>query len=164
MTPQVIESRDEILREAMVAARLDLTKELGKTPVTWQWGRLHQLTLTSQILGGDSVPAQVRMIFNRGPWQLPGGSSIVNANGWNASEGYQVDWAPSMRMVVNLGDLDASRWVNQTGSSGHPYDAHYVDQTDSWAKNETFAWPFSAKAVQAAGGDELTLIPDMSGN
>ena len=164
MTPQVIESRDEILREAMVAARLDLTKELGKTPVTWQWGRLHQLTLTSQILGGDSVPAPVRMIFNRGPWQLPGGSSIVNANGWNASEGYQVDWAPSMRMVVNLGDLDASRWVNQTGSSGHPYDAHYVDQTDSWAKNETFAWPFSAKAVQAAGGDELTLIPDMSGN
>jgi penicillin amidase len=164
MTPQVIESRDEILREAMVAARLDLTKELGKTPVTWQWGRLHQLTLTSQILGGDSVPAPVRMIFNRGPWQLPGGSSIVNANGWNASEGYQVDWAPSMRMVVNLGDLDASRWVNQTGNSGHPYDAHYVDQTDSWAKNQTFAWPFSAKAVQEASGDELTLIPDTSGD
>ena len=164
MTPQVIESRDEILREAMVAARLDLTKQLGKTPVTWQWGRLHQLTLTSQILGGDSVPAPVRMIFNRGPWQLPGGSSIVNANGWNASEGYQVDWAPSMRMVVNLGDLDASRWVNQTGNSGHPYDAHYVDQTDSWSKNQTFAWPFSAKAVQEASGDELTLIPDTSGN
>jgi penicillin amidase len=164
MTPQVIESRDEILREAMVAARLDLTKQLGKTPVTWQWGRLHQLTLKSQILGGNSVPAPVAMIFNRGPWQLPGGSSIVNANGWNASEGYQVDWAPSMRMVVNLGDLDASRWVNQTGNSGHPYDAHYVDQTDAWAKNETFAWPFSAKAVQAAGGDELTLTPDTSGN
>ncbi len=164
ITPQVIESRDEILREAMVAARLDLTEQLGKTPVTWQWGRLHQLTLKSQILGGDSVPAPVAMIFNRGPWQLPGGSSIVNANGWNASEGYQVDWAPSMRMVVNLGDLDASRWVNQTGNSGHPYDAHYVDQTDSWAKNETFAWPFSAKAVQAAGGDELTLIPDVSGD
>jgi len=164
MTPQVIESRDEVLREAMVAARMDLTKQLGKTPVTWQWGRLHQLTFKSQIQVITSVPAPVAMIFNRGPWQLPGGSSIVNANGWNASQGYQVDWAPSMRMVVNLGDLDASRWVNQTGNSGHPYDAHYVDQADSWAKNETFAWPFSAKAVQAAGGDELTLIPDASGD
>ena len=164
LTPGVIESRDEILREAMVAARLDLTTKLGKTPVTWQWGRLHQLTLKSQILGGDSVPAPVRAIFNRGPWQMPGGSSIVNANGWDASKGYEVNWAPSMRMVVNLGDLDASRWVNQTGSSGHPYDAHYVDQTDAWAKNETYPWPFSEKVVRDSGGDELTLSPDASGN
>jgi len=163
-TPGVIESRDEILREAMVAARLDLTTKLGKTPVTWQWGRLHQLTLTSQILGGNSVPGPVAAIFNRGPWQMPGGSSIVNANGWDAGQGYGVNVAPSMRMIVNLGDLDASRWVNQTGSSGHPYDAHYVDQTDAWAKNQTYPWPFSAKAVRAGGGDELTLSPDTSGN
>jgi penicillin amidase len=164
LTPGVIEGRDEILRQSMVAARLDLTKKLGKTPVTWQWGRLHQLTLTSPVLGGDTVPAPVRAIFNRGPWQMPGGSSIVNANGWNASVGYQVDWAPSMRMVVDLGDLDASRWVNQTGSSGHPYDAHYVDQADAWVRNETFPWPFSEQAVRKAGGDDLTLIPDASGN
>ena len=114
--------------------------------------------------GGDSVPAPVRAVFNRGPWQMPGGSSIVNANGWDASKGYQVDWAPSMRMVVNLGDLDASRWVNQTGNSGHPYDAHYVDQADAWVTNETFPWPFSEKAVRDGGGDELTLTPDASGN
>ena len=164
LTPGVIEGRDEILRQAMVAARLDLTKKLGKTPVTWQWGRLHQLTLTSQVLGGDSVPAPIRAIFNRGPWQMPGGSSIVDANGWDASKGYDVNWAPSMRMVVNLGDLDASRWVNQTGSSGHPYDAHYVDQTDAWVKNQTYPWPFSQKAVRDGGGDELTLSPDASGN
>jgi len=164
LTPGVTEGRDEILRQAMVAARLDLTKRLGKTPVTWQWGRLHQLNLTSPVLGGDSVPAPVRAIFNRGPWQMPGGSSIVDANGWDAGQGYDVNWAPSMRMVVNLGDLDASRWVNQTGSSGHPYDAHYVDQTDAWVKNQTYPWSFSEKAVRGGGGDELTLTPDASGN
>jgi len=164
LTPGVIEGRDEILRQAMVAARMDLTTKLGKTPVTWQWGRLHQLTLEHKILGGDSRPGLVRAIFNRGPWQMPGGSAIVDANGWDASKGYEVNWAPSMRMVVNLGDLDASRWVNQTGSSGHPYDAHYVDQTDAWVKNETYPWPFSQKAIRDAGGDELTLSPDASGN
>ncbi|HEX7535453.1 MAG TPA: penicillin acylase family protein [Dermatophilaceae bacterium] len=164
LTPGVIEGRDEILRQAMVRARMDLTKKLGKQPVTWQWGRLHQLTLKHQILGGDSVAAPIRAIFNRGPWQMPGGSAIVNANGWDASKGYGVNWAPSMRMVVNLGDLDASRWVNQTGSSGHPYDAHYVDQADAWVNNLTFPWPFSQKAVRDAGGDELTLTPDASGN
>lgn len=164
LTPGVIESRDEILREAMVNARLDLTEKLGKTPVTWQWGRLHEVTLKSPILGGGNEPAVVAAIFNRGPWQMPGGSSIVNANSWDASAGYQVNVAPSMRMIVNLGDLDASRWVNETGSSGHPYDAHYVDQSDAWAKNQTYAWPFSVQAVRAAGGEDLVLTPDSSGN
>jgi penicillin G amidase len=163
-TPGVIEGRDEILRQSLVQARMDLTKKLGKDPVTWQWGRLHQLTLEHKVLGGDSVPAPVRAVFNRGPWQMPGGSSIVNANGWDASKGFQVDWAPSMRMVVNLGDLDASRWVNQSGNSGHPYDAHYVDQADAWVTNQTFAWPFSEKAVRDGAGDALTLTPDASGN
>ena len=64
----------------------------------------------------------------------------------------------------DLGTLDASRWVNQSGSSGHPYDPHYVDQTDAWARNETFPWPFTEKAVREGGGDELTLTPDASGN
>ena len=164
LTAGVIEGRDEILRRAMVEARADLTKKLGKNPGTWQWGRLHQLTLEHKVLGGDSVPALVRAMFNRGPWRMPGGSSIVNANGWDAGKGYQVDWAPSMRMVVNLANLDSSRWVNQTGNSGHPYDDHYVDQADAWVDNETYPWPFSTKAVRDAGGDELTLTPDTSGN
>ena len=164
VTPGVIEGRDEILRQSLVEARNDLTENLGKNPGTWQWGRLHQLSLEHKVLGGDSVPGPVRAVFNRGPWQLPGGSSIVNANGWDASKGYQVDWAPSMRMVVNLGHLDASRWVNQSGNSGHPFADHYVDQTDAWAANETFPWPFSEKAVREGGGDELTLAPDASGS
>jgi len=164
LTPGVIESRDEILRQAMVVARRDLTKKLGKDPVTWQWGRLHQLTFRHKILGVDTVPAPIRAMFNRGPWQMPGGSAIVDANGWNASKGYQVNWAPSMRMVVNLGDLDASRWVNQTGNSGHPYDRHYLDQADAWVRNETYPWPFTQQAVRNGGGDELTLTPDASGN
>lgn len=164
LTPGVTEGRDEILRQAMVAARRDLTRELGKEPVTWQWGRLHQLTLQHKILGGDATPAPVRALFNRGPWQMPGGSAIVNANGWNASKGYEVNTAPSMRMVVDLGDLDRSRWVNQTGNSGHPYDDHYVDQADAWVDNGTYPWPFSQQAVRDGGGDELTLTPDASGN
>jgi penicillin amidase len=177
LTPGVIEGRDEILRQSMVQARKDLTRKLGKDPVTWQWGRLHQLTLEHKVLGGNSVAGPVRAVFNRGPWQMPGGSSIVNANGWDASNGscaippqqtqsgcYEVHKAPSMRMVVNLGDLDASRWVNQTGNSGHPYDDHYIDQADAWAKNQTYPWPFSQKAVRSGGNDELTLTPDASGD
>ncbi|HEV7173599.1 penicillin acylase family protein [Pedococcus sp.] len=161
-TPGVTEGEGEILRKALVDARLELTKELGKDPTEWQWGQLHQLTLKHQVLGGSDVPGFVSSMFNRGPMDLPGGSAIVDANGWDASVGFGVDWAPSMRMVVDLSNFDHSRWVNQTGESGHAFDAHYDDQIGAWANNEQFAWPFSRAAVVAAGGDDLTLVPDSS--
>ena len=56
--------------------------------------------------------------------------------------------APTMRMVVDLGDLDASRWVNQSGVSGHAFHRHYDDQTELWANQRM--WPF----VSSRGGVE----------
>ena len=162
-TPGVVETRDEVLRRALVQARLDLAKHLGKDPVTWSWGELHTLTEKHQVLGGSTVPDIVRRIFNRGPVELGGGSSIVNANGWDVSSGnFDVNWAPSMRMVVNLANFDESNWVTQTGTSGHPYSAHYVDQLDAWAAGETFPWPFSRGAVEQSREDELMLSPQGS--
>lgn len=159
-TPGLVETRDEILRKALVQARLDLAKHLGKDPVTWSWGELHTLTEEHKVLGGPTAPDIVRKVFNRGPVELGGGSSIVNANGWDASSGnFDVYWAPSMRMVVDLGNLDESTWVTQTGTSGHPYSAHYVDQLDPWAAGETFPWPFSRGAVEQARQEELVLTP-----
>jgi len=159
-TPGLVESRDEILRKALVQARLDLAKHLGKDPVTWTWGELHTATVKSQVLGGDGVPEVVQSIFNRGPVPLGGGPSIVNATYWSASSGnFDVTRGPSMRMVVDLGNLDASTWVNLTGNSGHPYSAHYVDQLDAWAAGEQFAWPFGRAAVDVAASERLVLSP-----
>ena len=66
------------------------------------------------------------------PIATAGGESIVDATGWTPTNGYAVDWVPSMRMVLDLSNLDDSTWVNLTGASGHAYNAHYVDQLDAW--------------------------------
>ena len=78
---------------------------LGKDPARWEWGRLHTLELVNPTLGTSGIGA-VEWLFNRGPVRLGGGSAIVDATGWTASDGYAVDWVPSMRMVVDLADLD----------------------------------------------------------
>lgn len=162
LTPSITEGKDEILRQALVEARLELTKELGKDPKKWQWGKLHRLTLTHPVLGGADSPGILRWLVNEGPHDLPGGSAIVNANGWDASAGFGVNWAPSMRMVVNLADLDASTWINQTGVSGHPFAAHYSDQTEDWVAGRQRAWPFTEAAVKAQDPAVLTLKPEAS--
>lgn len=162
LTPNITEGKDEILRQALVQARLELTRELGKDPAKWQWGKLHRLTLQHSVLGGDTVPEPVRWLVNEGPHDMPGGSAIVNANGWNASAGYGVTRAPSMRMVVDLSNLDASTWINQTGVSGHPTDAYYSDQVEDWVAGRQRPWPFTEAAVRDTDPDVLTLRPEVS--
>ncbi|MFI0710705.1 penicillin acylase family protein [Streptomyces inhibens] len=151
-------NRDQLLAHAMKDARYELTSKLGKNIDNWSWGRLHQLFLKNQTLGTDG-PGILQGLFNRGPWNVGGGEAAVDATGWNAAGGYKVTWVPSMRMVVNLADLDKSRWINLTGASGHAYDAHYYDQTDKWAKGELLPWAFSEEAVKKTGKDTLTLSP-----
>lgn len=151
-------TRDELFARAMKDARWELTAKLGKDQSTWSWGRLHQLTLKNQTIGTEG-PGFMRWLLNRGPWNLGGGEATVNATGWNASSGYGVTWVPSMRMVVNLNDLDKSRWINLTGASGHAYNSHYTDQTTMWAKGELLDWPFGKEAVDKATVDTLTLKP-----
>ncbi|WP_326661169.1 penicillin acylase family protein [Streptomyces sp. NBC_00385] len=152
------DNREELFARAMEDARWELTAKLGKDITTWSWGRLHQLTLKNQTLGTEG-PGLLQRVLNRGPWNLGGGEAAVNATGWNAAGGYEVVWVPSMRMVVNVGDWDKSRWINLTGASGHAFSAHYTDQTDKWVNGELLDWSFGTNAVAGATKDTLTLKP-----
>ncbi len=157
-TPAVIEGRDEIFRQAMVAARVELTRSLGKDVTDWEWGKLHQLTVAHPVLGGSAVPGLIRGRFNRGPFQLAGGSGAVDATAALGPD-YAATNIPAMRMIVDLGDLDRSQWVIAGGASGHPADSHYFDQWDAWAAGGLYRWPFTKAAVDAATGERLVLSP-----
>ena len=157
------QTRDETLQASMAAAVTELSETLGAEPADWRWGALHTLLLRNQTLG-DSGIGPIEAIFNRGPVETGGGSSIVNATGWTPIDGYEVDWVPSMRQVVDLSDFDASTWVNLTGASGHAYNPHYTDQIDAWVAGDQFPWAFSRDAVDAGAADVLTLVPAQAGS
>lgn len=156
-----VETRDDILEDVLRDARDELTRLRSRDPGEWTWGHLHHLDLTNQTLGTSGI-GLVEALVNRGPWEVGGGGSAVDATSWDAAEGYAVTAAPSMRMVVSLRDLDESRWINLTGVSGHPFSEHYTDQTDLWAEGQTLPWAFSADEVEAAGASTLNLVPDES--
>ncbi|NYH88600.1 penicillin acylase family protein [Actinopolymorpha rutila] len=157
-TKGVREDRDVILRRALEGARRDLTRRLAKDPAEWRWGRLHRLELVDQSFGRSGV-APLERLFNRGPYEVPGGTDAVLATAWNAPTGFDVRAVPSMRMVVDLADFDHSRWVNLTGSSGHPGSEHYNDQFRTWAAGGTFAWPYAKPAVEQVAEHMQALVP-----
>ena len=50
-TPMTVERRDDILRDAMVRARDELTRIRSRNTSGWAWGNLHRLTLVNPTLG-----------------------------------------------------------------------------------------------------------------
>jgi len=83
----------------------------------------------------------------------------VNSNSWSTRDGYTVNWVPSMRMLVDLTDLDAGRWIHLTGQSGRPFHPHYGDLAERWRVGEYAPMRFSAAATAAAARSVLTLTP-----
>ncbi len=152
------ERRDDILRAAMVDAERELSGAFGSAPSGWRWGDLHTLTIRNQSLGRSGV-APIEWMFNRGPYPAAGGDSVVNATGWTAPDGYQVDWVPSMRMVVDLADLDRSRWVNLTGASGHAFHRYYADQTGMWQHGESTPMRWDRETIERDARHQMTLRP-----
>ena len=160
-TETEVETRDDILLRAMSLARDELVARQARRTADWTWGHHHTMDLENASLGQSDV-GLVRWLFNRGGYETAGGGSIVNATTWDADVGYGVTAAPSMRMVVSLGDLDQSRWINLTGVSGHAFNKHYVDQTELWVNGETLPWYFSRSRVEDAADETLTLVPSES--
>jgi penicillin amidase len=119
---------------------------------------VHRLTLVNPTLGNTGVGI-IDRLFNRGPVEVGGGGGLVNANAWDAAEGYEVTAVPSMRMVVDLADFDRSRWVQLSGSSGHAFHEHYDDQLPLWAAGRTLPWAFGDEAITKSAEDTLTLRP-----
>ena len=158
LTSDGTESRDEFLLAAAASALAELTQLQGDDPERWNWGKLHAITLTHGTFG-DSGIAPIEALFNRGPYDTPGGSGVVNATGWGLGDGYATSTVPSMRMVIDVADWDASTWQNLTGQSGHAFHKHYTDQVDGWTRGEQYAWAYSPAAVAATTVDTLTLTP-----
>ncbi len=157
-----VETRNEIFRRAFESGVAELETLLGDNPDQWAWGDLHTVSFRNASLGESGI-APIEALFNRGPYPTAGGSGIVNATSWDAGEGYTVSSLPSMRMIVDLGDLQNSLAVNTLGQSGHAYHPHYDDMVDLWREIEFHPMHWEREVIEAEGGGHLRLLPSDPG-
>ncbi len=149
---------EEMLALSAEQAYDELAAVQGEATARWNWGNLHAITLTNETFGTSGI-APIEALFNRGPYPVSGGASVVNATGWQLGSSYETTTVPSMRMVIDLADFDASTWNHLTGASGHAFHPNYIDQTENWAAGIQTPWAFTADAVAEATVDTLVLTP-----
>lgn len=143
--------------EAALAAAVRTLRTHGDHVDDWAWGRVRPLRLRHAVSASAGLLAPV---FDRGPFPLGGDShTISQASPMPATPLADPLGVVSLRMAVDLGDLEASRWVLPGGQSGDPSSPHYDDQLAVFLSGGGIPIPWSDAAVAHATVHTLTLDP-----
>jgi penicillin amidase len=121
------------------------------------WGDVHATVMDHPLA---AIPLLGRWLgFQVGPLRAGGSNHTVNnASSFARRPPFTSDYGPSLRHVVDLGDVDgAGGFILPTGQSGHPLSRHYRDQTERWLRGDLWVLPVDGGRVLAV--DTLVLTP-----
>lgn len=149
-------ARDQILLDSLGAAVADVASKLGPDPSTWRWGRLHVAKFDHALmpLADKATAAQLSV----GPLAYGGAANVPRAATYRRAD-YRLLSGASFRMVLDVGNWDASRTINTPGQSGDPFSGHYRDLAPLWATGQYVPLLYSLSAVEAATAEAITLTP-----
>ena len=142
-TSDVVEDRDAVLSDALVAGQDSLARRFGpRSGGGWRWGKVGA-TRIMHLLG---IPA-----FSEQDVAVQGGPSTLNP----ASTGGH---GPSWRMVVELGDSVRAWGTYPGGQSGNPISRRYRDRLPLWRTGtlDTLFAPRDTAALRAIARVHLT--------
>ena len=125
---------------------------MGADPAGWSWGAIHRLELRHPL--HRLAP---------GAWSFPplprgGSGSTPNYAAYRPGD-LAVTAGPSVRMLIDVGDWDASLCINTPGQSGLPGAAHYGDLQPAWAEGAYVPMLYSQAAIAEVTRLRIALLP-----
>ena len=129
------ETRSEIIEHAANSALSTIkssTNSLEKEG--WSWSKVHTLKHGHSL---GKVKA-LKSYFDVGPLEANGGNEVINNLMFKLDTTglFPVFAGPSMRTVIDMGDIEGAMSINPTGQSGNFLSKHYSDQAQLFANGK----------------------------
>jgi penicillin amidase len=135
---------DQLLLRCLVDAVEEGKRMQGRNPAKWDYGEFLQLDLPHPV--AKQIP-WIGKYFGIGPVPMSGSSTTVKQTSRRLG--------PSMRMAVDLGNLDGSIQNITIGQSGQFLSWHYKDQWNAYYTGRSFPMRFTRY-----DGDVLAFAPE----
>lgn len=145
----------DVANQTFRAALAFLQERYGSDQSRWRWDGAHQAVFAHQLL--TNVPP-LQPLVDRSVG-TPGDGTTVNLGGFSFEQPFQQRSGATYRQVIDLGDLQRSRFIIAAGQSGNPLSAHYADKLASWRALETMPMSFNRATVEQEPHDLLVLEP-----
>jgi len=146
-----IQNCAQFMAQALEKAGAELERRLGPDPSGWQWGRLHQASLTSPLASTPLIGG----LFNR-TLPTPGSMHTVNVANYNQDTFLHTS-GTSLRTLFDLADLDKSRIIYPMGQSADLFSPHFDDLLWLWRDGQYI--PLSTRPADWGRTRTLELRP-----
>jgi penicillin amidase len=147
-----VESCEQTALVALDAALDDLSGRAGENMAQWRWDKIHNTQYPHRPF---SEVDYLKPLFHRSIGN-GGDRFTVNVAGVNLDTPYDQTHVPGYRHIVDLADLQNSRFIQTTGQSGNVLSSHYDDFIRP--HRDVQYLPMAFGRAQAAG-DTLILEP-----
>ncbi|WP_038999139.1 penicillin acylase family protein [Pseudomonas putida] len=148
------EDKPTILARSLAAAVNAGEAQLGNDHRAWQWGKLHQYRWPVPTFHG------LGDALSRGPLAAGGDHSTLNLAPYAWGKDFNAQLAPSLRLVVDFGQLEPLQLQSSSGQSGNPASPHFANGLDAWFKGRYMSLPLQPQNFDRAYGNKrLTLVP-----
>lgn len=125
----------------------------GASSADWSWGALHQARFVHP-LASPHRPS----LFDIPPIAL-GGDETTPFNARYTAGNFEVIVHANFRMVIDVGNWDASVCINSPGQSGDPRSPHYSDLAAPWVAGDYVPMLYSQQAVDEVAVRTIHLRP-----
>lgn len=156
-TPEITESKNDILTNSFLKTWKEITKQFGVDPEKWSWKDVHFLEHDHPI----GRVALFRRFFNVGPLASPGTWETLNNQGHTMQEDgtYKVTSIPSTRRIIDFSDIENSLSILPTGQSGNPMSKHYEDQAEMYVRGEFRKMMMNETEIKSNSHEVLIFLP-----
>ena len=93
------------------------------------------------------------------PYPRGGNANTTNNTGYRDPNTFDVVTGASFRMVVDVGNWDATTATNAPGQSGDPRSSFYDNLLENWATEGYFPLLYSRKKIGAHTAFKIELVP-----
>lgn len=154
-TPDVVETRKDMIMKSFAEAWASLENDLGPDPSQWTWDKVH--TLEHQHPFGKV--ASLRSYFNVGPFPVEGTREVINnlSFPYDGTGFYKVSSGPSTRRIIDFSDIENSISILPTGQSGNPFSKHYKDQAEMYVNGQFRKMMMNKAEIQETAESVLTF-------
>ncbi len=152
-----LESRSEIISEALKISLEELTKQFGNNSKDWEWEKA--VTIEHPHPLGAQKPLD--KLFNVRTEAVEANEEAVNKLAFKLNgEGiYKVTSGPAMRIILDFADVESSVSVLPTGNSGNRFSKHYADQKELYAKGKYRPQLMNEEEIKEDSKNKLVLKP-----
>jgi penicillin G amidase len=145
----------EEMADALAVVDSEVRNRFGNDPDAWAWGRVRPLELKHPL--GERPP--LHRVFNRGPFPWGGDTNTVAQCGAPPLDATGPAGAiASLRMTIDVGDWEHSRFCLPGGQSGNPFSPHYDDLLEVWKSGAGVPIAWGADPVRRATVATLHLL------